>query len=59
MFSGGGAVILETIKETKKFTRKEKIDYKAILDEATFQRFNEMRQIRKAMLKPMCVIWMI
>ena len=49
---------IEDSKGTKKFTKKEKVDYKAILDEATFQRFNEMRQIRKAMLKPMYVIWM-
>ena len=38
---------IEDSKSNKKFTRKEKVDYKATLDEATFQRFNEMRQIRK------------
>ena len=39
---------IEDSKGDKKVTRREKVDYKAILDEATFQRFNEMRQIRKA-----------
>ena len=40
---------IEDSKGDKKFTRKEKVDYKTILDEATFQRFSEMRQIRKAL----------
>lgn len=38
---------IEDAKGNKTFSRKEKINYKEVLDEATFQRFSEMRQIRK------------
>lgn len=38
---------IEDSKGTKTFSRKEKINYKEVLDEVTFLRFSEMRQIRK------------
>ena len=39
---------IEQVKPATKLNRRERKDYKTILDEATFQRFEEMRLIRKA-----------
>jgi len=43
---------LEHTSTTKKsFTRREKVDYKEVLDELSFQRFARMREIRKQLSK--------
>jgi len=36
---------------TKSFTRKEKVDYREVLDETSFRRFVKMKEIRKRIAK--------
>lgn len=38
---------MRNLPQTQNFGKKEKIDYKNVLDEASFERFTQMRTVRK------------